>query len=144
MDLSGQPSTGAAQRRKQQRLRSLATRAAADRCGPGHVATPLSPTGTEEGQAGEEESELRCTAKVRKTPPRQPVLFQPARRRARREAACQPGRAAGATGAGPEAHHGAHCRLSLLCSHGADPRRSCAADSGTAARHPPFHRHAHA
>ena len=28
----------------------VATRAAVDRCGPGHVATPLSPTGTEDGQ----------------------------------------------------------------------------------------------
>ena len=28
----------------------VATRAGVDRCGPGHVATPLSPTGTEEGQ----------------------------------------------------------------------------------------------
>ena len=28
----------------------VATRAAVDRCGPGHVAPPLSPTGTEEGQ----------------------------------------------------------------------------------------------
>ena len=28
----------------------VATRAAVDRCGPGHVTTPLSPTGTEEGQ----------------------------------------------------------------------------------------------
>ena len=28
----------------------VATRAAVDRCGPGHVPTPLSPTGTEEGR----------------------------------------------------------------------------------------------
>ena len=28
----------------------VATRATVDRCGPGHVAPPLSPTGTEEGQ----------------------------------------------------------------------------------------------
>ena len=28
----------------------VATRAAVDRCGPGHVPTPLSPTGTEDGQ----------------------------------------------------------------------------------------------
>ena len=28
----------------------VATRAAVDRCGPGHVTTPLNPTGTEEGQ----------------------------------------------------------------------------------------------
>ena len=45
MDPSGQHRSGAAQRRKQR-----ATRAAVDLCGPGHVATPLSPTGTEEGQ----------------------------------------------------------------------------------------------
>ena len=51
----------------------------------------------------------------------------------------------GATaGAGPEAHLGAHCRLRLLCSHGVDPQCSCAEDGGTAARHPPFLRHAHA
>ena len=30
----------------------VATRAAVDRCGPGHVVTPLRPTGTEEGQGG--------------------------------------------------------------------------------------------
>ena len=33
----------------------VATRAAVDRCGPGHVATPLSPTGTDgQGRGGEE------------------------------------------------------------------------------------------
>ena len=53
--------------------------------------------------------------------------LQLVRRRARREAACQPGRAAGAAGADPAAHRGTASRT---CSHGADPRRSCAADSG--------------
>ena len=57
--------------------------------------------------------------------------LQSVRRRARRRAACQPGTAAGAAGADPAAHRGAACRNS---SHGADPRRSCAADTGLAAR----------
>ena len=39
-------------------------------------------------------------------------------------------------------HHGAHCRFRLLCAHGADLRRSCAADSGTAARRAPVLRQA--
>ena len=43
--------SGAAMRRRQRRLLVVATRAV-DRCGPGHVATPVSPTGTEEGQGG--------------------------------------------------------------------------------------------
>ena len=55
---------------------------------------------------------------------------------------CSQGRAS-AAGTGPAAHHGAHCRLRLLCAHGADPRRSCAADGGTAARRAPVLRHAH-
>ena len=42
---------GAAQRRKAATTALVvATRAAVDRCGPGHVHSPLSPTGSEEGQ----------------------------------------------------------------------------------------------
>ena len=37
-------------------------------------------------------------------------------------------RRASAARTGPAAHHGAHCRLCLLCAHGTDSRRSCAAD----------------
>ena len=48
-----------------------------------------------------------------------------------------------AAGAGPEAHHGAHCRLRALCSHSASSRCNCAADGGTAARRAPVLRHAH-
>ena len=74
MDLSEQPRTGAAQRRKQ-RLRSRwrheqQSIAAA-------LATSLhhSSRGLKKARAGEEESELNYTAKVRKGPPPQPVLF---------------------------------------------------------------------
>ena len=72
-------------------------------------------------RAGEEESELHHTAKVRKIPPSQPELFSLYEE--------EPGRAAGAAGADPAAHRGAACQN---CSHGADPRRSCASDSGPA------------
>ena len=44
----------------------VATRALVDRCGPGHVATPLSPSG-----AGEGDFELNFTTKIRKHPPPQ-------------------------------------------------------------------------
>ena len=48
---SWQPIMSAAQRRRAATTALVvATRAAVDRCGPGHVAPPLSPTGTEEGQ----------------------------------------------------------------------------------------------
>ena len=52
----------------------VATRVAVDRCGPGHVHSPLSPT-TEEGlgRRGGERVALHCW--VRKTPPPQPELF---------------------------------------------------------------------
>ena len=135
-DLSEQPRTGAAQRRRQRLLRSW--RQHEQQSIAAALATSLhhSSRGQRKATAGEEESETKYTAKFRTTPPPQPVLFSPARLRARREAACRPGRAAGATGAGSEAHHGAHRRPCGCCSHGADPRRSCAADSGTAARHP--------
>ena len=46
----------------------VATRAAVDRC-------YSTPRGQKKARAGEEESELHCTAEVRKTPPPQPVLF---------------------------------------------------------------------
>ena len=76
MDPSEQPRTGAAQRRKQRRLRSWwrheqQSIAAA-------LATSLhhSSRGQRKARAGEEESETKYTAKVRKTPPPQPVLFK--------------------------------------------------------------------
>ena len=50
-------------------------KAATTTLGPGHVVAPLL-TRTEEGQAGEEESELHFTDKDLKTPPPQPVLFK--------------------------------------------------------------------
>ena len=53
----------------------VATWAAVDRCGLGHVVAPLL-TRTEEGQGREEESELHYTDKDRKTNPPQPVLFK--------------------------------------------------------------------
>ena len=76
MDPSEQPVLSAAQRRKQRRLRSWwrheqQSIAAA-------LATSLhhSSRGQRKARAGEEESELNFTAKDRKTPPPQPVLFQ--------------------------------------------------------------------
>ena len=75
MDLSEQPRTGAAQRRRQRRLRSWwrheqQSIAAA-------LATSLhhSLRGQRKARAGEEESETKCTAKFRTTPPHQPVPF---------------------------------------------------------------------
>ena len=75
MDLSEQPRTGAAQRRKQRQLRSWwrheqQSIAAA-------LATSLHhfSRGQRKATAREEESELNYTAKVRKTPPLQPVLL---------------------------------------------------------------------
>ena len=64
--------------------------------------------------------------------------LQPARRRARREVACQLGRAAGSTGADPAAHRGAVRRF---CPLGADPRRSGAAAGGPTGGSPQTHRH---
>ena len=76
MDPSEQPVTGAAQRRKQRRLRSLwrheqQSIAAA-------LATSLhhSSQGQQKARAGEEKSELHYTDKGWKTPPLQPVLFK--------------------------------------------------------------------
>ena len=51
----------------------MATRAAVDRCGPGHVATPLSPTGTGRPGAGRERAELHGDDPEDPTP--QPELF---------------------------------------------------------------------
>ena len=51
----------------------VATRAAVDRCGPGHVLSPLSPTVTEDGRAGEEDNEMHFTATFWANPPPQAV-----------------------------------------------------------------------
>ena len=104
----------------------VATLAAVDRCGPGHVVAPLL-TKTEEGQGrgGGERYEVHGQVPDDSSSPA--GALQSVRRRARRRAACQPGRAAGTAGADPAAHHGAACRN---CSHGADPRCSCAAGGG--------------
>ena len=83
-------------------------------------------------RAGEEGHEDKHDAPRRqKPPPPQPELFQLYEETARREAADRSGRAAGTTGAGSEAHHGAVWRT---CSHGADLRCSCAADGGPGGR----------
>ena len=76
MDLSWQPVTGAAQRRKQRRLRSWwrheqQSIAAALATSQHHSAL----RGQKKARAREEESETKYTAKVRKTPPPQPVIF---------------------------------------------------------------------
>ena len=75
----------------------VATRAAVDRCGPGNVVAPLL-TRTEEGQG---QGGGQRVALHGQGPEESPAgALQPVRRRARRGAACQPGRAAGAAGAG--------------------------------------------
>ena len=130
--------TGAAQRRKQRRLRSWWRHEQQSiAVALGHVVAPLL-TRTEEGQGrgGGERDEVHGQVPDDSSSPAGALPL--VRRRAWRGAACQPGRAAAATGAGPEAHRGAHRRPCACCPHGADPRCSCAADGGTAARHPPF------
>ena len=90
-------------------------------------------------RAVEEGHEDMNDASRRHKAPSSPVgAFQPVQRRARREAACQPGRAARAVRAGPAAHRGAASRL---CSHGTDPRRTSAAGGGTTGGRPPVLRH---
>ena len=101
----------------------VATRAAADRCGPGHVVTSLRPTGTEEGQGRGGGERVAPHGQGPEDSSSPAGALQLVRRRARREAACRPGRAAGATGA-----------VWRTRSHGADPRRSCAAGGGPARR----------
>ena len=75
MDPSEQPVTGAAQRRKQRRLRSW-WRHDQQSIAPA-LATSLhhSSRGQRKARAGEEESETKYRAKFRTTPPPQPVLF---------------------------------------------------------------------
>ena len=84
----------------------VATRAAVDRPGPGHVVAPLL-TRTEEGQGqgGGERVELHGQGPEDSSSPA--GALQLVRRRARRRAACQLGRAAEAAGADPAAHRGA-------------------------------------
>ena len=87
----------------------VATRAAVDRCGPGNVVVPLL-TRTEEGwdRGGGERVALHGQGPEDSSSPAS--ALQPVRRRALRRAACQPGRAAEAAGAGTATHHGAACR----------------------------------
>ena len=118
--------TGAAQRRKQRRLRSwwrheqqsiaaaLATSLHHSSRGQRKARTGGGERVALHGQ-GPEDSSSPAGA------------LQPVRRRARREAACQPGRAAGAAGAGTATHHGAACRRR---SNGALSCCTCAADGG--------------
>ena len=92
------------------------------------MATSLhhSSRGQKKARAGEEESELNQGPEDSSSPA---GALQLVRRRARRRAVCQPGRAGGAAGADPAAHRGAACGN---CFYGADPRRSCAAVCGPA------------
>ena len=63
----------------------VATRAAVDRCGPGHVHSPLSPTGTADGHGGG--GGARGKARRATATEASPAgALQPVRRRARREA----------------------------------------------------------
>ena len=77
----------------------VATRAAVDRCGSGHIYTPQR-TAPEDGQ-GRGGGTCRSTRPSSGSTSLQAGALQLVRRRARREAACQPGRATGASGAGP-------------------------------------------
>ena len=128
-DLSEQPRTGAAQRRKQRRLRSWW------RHEQQSIAAALATSrGQRKARAGEEESDVHHTAEVRTTPLPQPVLFslydeEPGGRRP----------ASLAEPPGPQErvqrHTMEHIVVFVCCSpHVADSRRSCAADGGTAAR----------
>ena len=86
------------------------------------------PTGTEDGrdQSGQDQSG------------RGSGVLRVVRRRHRRVAACQPGRAAGAARADTAAHRGADYRGIRAC---ANARCSYAADGGTVAGRPPVLRH---
>ena len=97
MDLGWQPVTGAAQRRRGRRLRAswrhekqstaqaLATFT--------HHPAPRGQTGDGMGRRGGAQGHARC-ATATEAPSSPAGALQPLRRRARREAACQPGRAA--------------------------------------------------
>ena len=132
MDLSWQPSSGAAQRRRGRRLRaacrheqqSIAQALAA-------FTPPLSPPGTEEGQGrgGGERGAPHGRGPEDSSSPA--GALQPVRGRARR------GRrpASLAEPPGPQERIQGRTVEQLACrncSHGADPRRSRAADSGPA------------
>ena len=75
MDLSEQPRTGVAQRRKQRRLRSWWRHEQQSIAAALATVMHHSSRGQRKARAGEEESELHYTDKDRKTPPPQPVLF---------------------------------------------------------------------
>ena len=75
MDLSEQPRTGAAQRRKQRRLRSWWRHEQQSIAAALATSLHRSSRGQRKARAGEEESETKYTAKFRTTPPPQPVLF---------------------------------------------------------------------
>ena len=74
-DPGEQPRTGAAQRRKQRRLRSWWRHEQQSIAATLATSLNHSSRGHRKARAGEEESELKCTAKFRTSPPPQPVLF---------------------------------------------------------------------
>ena len=100
----------------------VATRAAVGRCGPGHVVTPLRPSGTEECQGqgvgkrdelfGEDPEELFSLFEEESGGSWPPCLGE-----------------SRATGAGPAAHHGAACRRR---AHGLGSGLPCGAGGGSA------------
>ena len=122
---TGRPTaSGVARRRRERRLRSMLKHrmvlATVTRTAPnGDRPQPPGPGGGARGQA------RRATATEAPSFPVGPL--QLVRRRAQREAACHPGRAARAARADPAAHRGAACRL---CSLGAGSRYSCGARPG--------------
>ena len=101
----------------------VASRAAVDRCGPGHVYPPLSPSGTEDGQGRGGGAQGQARGATTTEAPSSPAGALPAvrRGRARRVAADRSGRAAGATGEGPAVHRRAARRRR---THGADSGHS--------------------
>ena len=94
------------------------------------------PTGTEDGR-----DQRGHAQHVEDQSGRGSGVLRVVRRRHRRVAACQPGRAAGAARADTAAHRGADYRGIRAC---ANARCSCAADGGTVARRPPVLRHVYA
>ena len=134
MDLCGQPSSGAAQRRRGRRL------GAAWRHEQQSIAAALATftqhsalRGQKTARAAEEGHEDKHDALRRqKAPSSVAGALQLVQRRAWRGAACQLGRASGATGTGPAAHHGAARRRR---AHGPDSGHSCATDGGPTGGH---------
>ena len=107
----------------------VATRAV-DRCGPGHVPTPLNPTGTEDGQAGERITRCtswRCSGTILLPRRQAPGTMRWTLMRCLPPSADQAG-SCPCAGAGSVAHRGADRRQ---CAGRPVSRRNLAAAQGT-------------